>query len=44
MLEYLRNRKTQQPVQKHSGNFKRCLHGKKIPCIPPLFHDNKFYN
>ena len=22
--------------------FKRWLNDKKIPCIPPLFHDNKF--
>ena len=22
--------------------LKRCLNDKKIPCIPPLFHDNKF--
>ena len=21
---------------------KRCLNDKKIPCIPPLFHDNMF--
>ena len=22
--------------------LRRCLNDKKIPCIPPLFHDNKF--
>ena len=23
-------------------NFKKCLNNKKIQCIPPSFHDNKF--
>ena len=29
-------------MQKHRSVLKRCLNDKKVPCIPPLFHDNKF--
>ena len=29
-------------VKTYWSILKRCLNDKKIPCIPPLFHDNKF--
>ena len=36
LMDPMSSAKTYWPI------LKRCLNDQKIPCIPPLFHDNKF--